>query len=128
MAIWGAAFAVAPRNSAKSASSLCWPSSVHTRICGGSADIVKTNPAPTANATIGWDSPAEFSAAIHDETSDPSEEYFSMRPVLKYATNTELSSDAATEEGSSPVARFLGAAQDFVNRTRASNFAMREPA
>ena len=54
------------------------------------AAIVNTNSLVTANPVIGLDSPAGVFAAGQEAIEEPSEENFSMRPVLKYATNTEV--------------------------------------
>jgi len=90
-----------PRLAARSASSLCCPSVVQTRISDDEAAIVKTNSPVTANPVIGLDSPDGLFAVGQEVMEDPSEENFSMRPVLKYATKTELSGSAETHDGRS---------------------------
>ena len=96
---------------------------------GGAAPAVNTNCPATANPVIACESPAAFSAAFQEVIHKPSEEYFSMRPVFAYATNTEPSCAVAMADGrSSADGAFCGTSHDFTKRPRPSNFTTREPA
>ena len=90
---------------------------------------MNTNCPATANPVIEWESPADFSVAFQEVIHAPSEEYFSMRPVFAYATNTEPSCAVAMADGrSSADGAFCGTFHDFARRPRSSNFITREPA
>src|SRR5690348_2322502 len=94
-------------------SSLCWPSSVQTRIRGGAALNVKTYCPPTANPVSVLFVADSFPTATQAVIQDPSDEYFSIRPVFGYATNAVPSGMAATSKGRSSVtAEFCGTFQD----------------
>src|SRR5258707_14706 len=98
-------------------SSLCWPSLAQTRISVDEAAIVNTKLLSAANPVIGSEFPEGVSVATHEFTSAPSEENFSTRPVVKYATSRELSGSTATHVGrSSGDNAFCGASQDFIRR------------
>ncbi len=108
---------------------LCWPSSVQTRNRGCVALYVKTYCPATANPVIAPELAGPLSTAIHDVIQEPSDEYFSMRPVFGYATNAEPSCATATARGRSSVeGAFFGTFHDFTSRPRPLNFTTREPA
>jgi len=96
---------------------LCCPSIVQTRISVDEDAIVNTKSLLTVNPVIGLESEDGVVAASQEAISEPSEENFSILPVVKYATNTKLSGSTETQVGrSSGDKAFCGAGQDFSRR------------